>query len=180
MDNLEFPKNLMTVSKLDFLDEDTFIKLLDVWAESRKRGERDKDILIMHFKDHESYSSIAKKYGITGTRVGQIIDKSCMRIKKKNRTCSHSELFGNKVYNAQQFEEPGVNPEDAEFDCIKYANFHPSVIWSLERKGIETISDLSSITEGELLSFENIGKVSVEAIKKELSKYNLTLKEENK
>ncbi len=59
---------------------DTVINDKKVISEKYKR---DKEILLMYFKENLSYESIGDKYGITRSRVGQIINRGLKKLKRK-------------------------------------------------------------------------------------------------
>ncbi len=68
-----------------------------------------------------------------------------------------------------------VQPEDPLEWSVRYLDIKPSVLNSLERRGVVSIGDMIRLSDQDLLEFENIGDAYVVDIKSQLSSIGLSL-----
>ncbi|MGM0379641.1 MAG: DNA-directed RNA polymerase subunit alpha [Bacillota bacterium] len=93
---------------------------------------------------------------------------------------SHLDMFVNlndQINNVEIVEEEEEEEEDEVFDMtIEELDLSVRSYNCLKRAGLNTVSDLISKTEEELMSIRNLGKKSLKEIKQKLIKYELSLK----
>lgn len=142
------------------------------------------------------YTPVSKvNYKVSNTRVGQKDDydelvlevwtdgslnpQEAISLSAEVLT-SHLDMFVNlndEINNVEIVEEEEEEEEDEVFEMtIEELDLSVRSYNCLKRAGLNTVSDLISKTEEELMSIRNLGKKSLKEIKQKLIKYELSLK----
>ena len=142
------------------------------------------------------YTPVLKaNYSVENTRVGQITDYDKLTLEVKtdkvitakeavslaaNVLCEHLNLFKNLSGNILEAGEILVENEknvrdDVLSSTIEELDFSVRSFNCLKRAGINTVADLTSKTQEELMKVRNMGTKSLEEVEKKLEKLGLHL-----
>ena len=99
----------------------------------------------------------------------------------------HLKLFQNRDGLPEEEEEEGAtSPEEEEDDCAKVLDMTIEDLDlsvrsfnCLKRANINTVADLAEKTEDDMMKVRNLGRKSLEEVKKKLEELGLTLKQNN-
>ncbi len=145
---------------------------------------RSEDILIDRISKHRTYHWLSIKYGISRTRLDQIVRKFWNRLwvgtmafgnfcKEENELIE--ELKRIRLYNPSRLNEVidinGARP-------IAEYSFSARIEKCLQSTGITTVNQLAQKTETDLLRIRNLGKTCIKEIKETFSYYGYSLKSE--
>lgn len=145
---------------------------------------RGQDILIDRISEHKTYHWLSIKYGISRTRLDQIVRRFWRRLwvgtmAFGNFCQEESELIKElkriRLYNPSRLNEVidtiGARP-------IAEYSFSARIDKCLQLAGITTIDQLAQKTETDLFRIRNLGKTCIREIKDILSYYGYSLKSE--
>jgi len=145
---------------------------------------RSQDILIDRINGHKTYQWLSNKYGISRTRLNQIVRRFWHRLwvgtMAFSRYCrEESELIKElkriRLYNPNRLNEV---IDTARARPIAEYSFSARIDKCLQLAGITTIDQLAHKTETDLLRIRNLGKTCIKEIKDILSYYGYSLKSE--
>ena len=164
--NVQNPK----VYKEDEEDKERYKKYAEYYCKRKPcNKERDLEILKERFENDLSFEAIGRKFGLTGSRVSEIVAKfrriACnyeRREKALSTKLPTDEVTENRVPVLIEDLDPPVRVYNA-----------------LRRAGIDTIKDLTDMTLSELNEVRNLGQGSIVWIIQALEKDGLFLKSES-
>lgn len=145
---------------------------------------RDQDILIDRISKHRTYHWLSLKYGISLTRLNQIVRRFWHRLwvgtmafgkfcKEENELIK--ELKRIRLYNPDRLYEF----IDTHESCpIAEYSFSARIEKCLQSAGITTVDQLIRKTESDLFPNRNLGKTCIKKIRDILSYYGYSLKSE--
>ena len=154
---------------------------------------RERDAIFMHFAEGKSIAEIARLLHTSRTRVNTIIKHASDKLLQKTRY-----LFSQmKVENSyqQKYEDLKINydivcnqfnqllaksgsDENIDFLKTRIVDYNLSIrcLNALRAAGIETIADLLSFSEEQLIRYRNFGKISLLEVKEFLKKHGFELR----
>ncbi len=145
---------------------------------------RSQDILIDRISKHRTYHWLSIKYGISRTRLDQIVRKFWHRLwvgtmafgkfcKEENELIK--ELKRIRLYNPRRLNE--VMDTNGSRPIAEYS-FSARIDKCLLSSGITTLDELVQKTESDLLRIRNLGKTCIKEIRDILSYYGYSLRPE--
>lgn len=191
----EYPYNL--IKKLDFDPEcyETFEQRLQDLRNENFLNEREFYIVIESFKNGLKLEKIGKLLGITRERVRQILEKTLRKIKYREKYFIYGEYANLQLKARQEYEEYKKTLMDKwtyesalEFienyrntnqhteTTIDELDFSVRTYNCLKRGGINTITELTSQSEEDLMKLKNFGRKSFKEIIRVLGEKGLELR----
>lgn len=169
--------------------------------------EREQGVIACRFERGLTLEQTAKEYGITRERIRQVEAKALRKLRHPTRismmravprTELHAEIHAHRQLQndydllAKAFEtltakkaEPGViipMAEQASRLETPLENLDLSIrsYNALKRRGINTIRDITEMSESELMKVRNLGRKSVAEVKAKLTEYGVELRKEER
>lgn len=137
--------------------------------------QREKDVILMRFKEGYTFNKIAKIYDITNSRIHQIFWRIIYKLMHQSR--KKYLINGLKVQRK-------LNKEIAEKNAIPKFSIESSIPNNIEvhliRGGITSLDKLLSLTYEQLLEIPRIGKKSATQIVEILHRNGYSLKDTNR
>lgn len=191
----DYPINL--IEKLEFDPEcyNTFEERLQQLIDEGFLNDREVFCLFSAFRDNLTLEQIGKELGVTRERVRQIISRTLRRLKFRHRHFIYGEYANLQLKAKQEYEEYKKTLIDKwtyesalEFiENYKNTNQHTETTIDeldfsirtyncLKRGGINTIMELTSQSEEDLMKLRNLGRKSFKEIIRVLGEKGLELR----
>ena len=161
---------------------EVYVRDISCWL---SMSERDQNLLVDRIIKHMLYTKLSKKYGISPSRIKQIIakfwDRIAIRLSAFDRRFGRreteliAELIEIKLYNPSAVGE--LVKANSTYTLAAYG-FSERVKKCLNQSGIHTVDELAQKSENELLKTRNLGRKCIQEIKTILSSYGYSLKRE--
>ena len=142
-------------------------------------SERDQKIISLRYRERKTLKEIAEQLGVTPERIRSLENKAIMRL--RHPCCLGYIIYGKKGYE-KLVEERKKARERENKQCILQMTLEELDLSvrsfnCLKKKNYNTINDIASLSEDEILSIRNLGRRSIVEIAETLYKlgvYNTT------
>jgi len=151
-------------------------------------SDREKEIILLRFKDEMTLKDIGNRFGISQERSRQIIAKALRKLRHPSRfkfmlatsRADYDEIkerlkFAEATIAKLQADEPTKNVLELSIEDVafSYRAFH-----CLHQANINNIADLSTMTVKDLLKIHNLGTTTAREIVYKLKSFGINIPEE--
>ena len=125
----------------------------------------------------ENHAKIGMDFGVGANAIGTIKKNALQRLKHSSRISRIQNLFLPRTELRTQTYDLNVNP-DAYSIAIEELDLSVRAFSCLKRASINTVSDITALSNDELLRVRNLGRKSADEVKAKVNLLGLSLRDD--